>query len=238
MRKLYLAVPLSIAIVVLGAFVHAGLRYLKNFDKTVNVKGLAERVVKSDLAIWQVNFKMNSDEVKNQYLEYKRIKGKVKALIEKGGFSSDDLDFDNINITDNRDSMYVNKNGVKHKLMPRYTGYAKFTLTTNRVDQLRQLSGQVDELVLAGVSISRSDVYYKFESLNEIKAEMIKEATLNARDAAKSFAANANNNVRGIRRADQGYFEIRDSGTIENWSDNRALFKKVRVVTNLSFFLD
>ena len=237
MRRLTLVLPLAVAVVILGAYLNSGLKYLKNFDRTVNVKGLAEREVKSDLAIWQVNLKMTSEVIQDQYREYKSIKKKVRDLIGKGGFSQKDLEFDNINITDNRHSMYVSKNGVKRKLMPRFTGHAKFTVTTRQVDELRKLASQVDELILEGVNVSRSDVYYKYEGLNQIKSDMIKEATQNAKKAARSFAANANNKVGGIRRADQGYFEIRDSGTIENWSRNRALFKKVRVVTNVSFFL-
>jgi hypothetical protein len=60
---------------------------------------------------------------------------------------------------------------------------------------------------------------------------MIAEATRNARDAARQFAADSGSAVEGIRRASQGYFSIsdRDQYTPE--------IKTVRVVNTVDYFL-
>ena len=81
---------------------------------------------------------------------------------------------------------------------------------------------------------NNSPAYY-FTGLNDIKPEMLQEATTNARIAANEFAANAGVQVGGIRNARQGGFIIRDVG--ENYGDTAKIEKDVRVVTTITFYL-
>ncbi len=67
---------------------------------------------------------------------------------------------------------------------------------------------------------------------------MLREAAQNARIAADEFAKNAGVAVGSIRSATQGGFEVRDINTGEYGSDDRSIAKNVRVVTNVTFYLD
>ena len=49
---------------------------------------------------------------------------------------------------------------------------------------------------------------YVFTKLNDLKPPMIAEATARAREAAEQFARDARSELGGIRRANQGIFEI------------------------------
>jgi len=71
--------------------------------------------------------------------------------------------------------------------------------------------------------------------MNEIKPEMLKAATKNARIAANEFAENAGVKVGGIRSARQGSFVIRDVG--QSYGETGKIEKDVRVVTSVTFFL-
>ena len=49
---------------------------------------------------------------------------------------------------------------------------------------------------------------YTFTKLNDIKPEMVAEATKDARAAAEQFAKDSGADVGGIKDATQGYFSI------------------------------
>ncbi len=102
----------------------------------------------------------------------------------------------------------------------------------NAVESIR--SG-INKLIAQGVSLKNNSPQYHFTKLNDIKPEMLKEATQNARIAAEEFATNAGVRVGKIRTARQGGFTVVDVG--ERYGDKKRLSKLVRVVTTVEFYL-
>ena len=74
-------------------------------------------------------------------------------------------------------------------------------------------------------------VTYEFTGLNEIKPEMIAEATKNARKTAERFAEDSDSKLGKIRTADQGQFSI------DSRDQNTPWLKNVRVVTTVVYYL-
>ena len=70
-----------------------------------------------------------------------------------------------------------------------------------------------------------------FTKLNDIKPEMIEEATKNAKEVAEKFARDSNSTLGKIKRASQGQFSI------GNRDNNTAYLKKVGVVSTIEFYL-
>ena len=66
----------------------------------------------------------------------------------------------------------------------------------------------------------------------EIKPEMIEEATRNAREAAEKFAKDSQSELGKIQSATQGLFSIEDRDQYTPY------IKKVRVVTSVNYFLE
>ena len=97
------------------------------------------------------------------------------------------------------------------------------------------MRSSVNRLIAQGVDIQNEPPAYRFTKLNEIKPEMLREATKNARIAANEFAENAGVTVGGIRSARQGGFNVRDVG--EKYGDTVKVEKDVRVVTTITFYL-
>ena len=77
---------------------------------------------------------------------------------------------------------------------------------------------ELNKLIAEGLVIKNHEPRYIFTKLNDIKPQMLQEATKNARIAATEFANNAGVNVGGIRTARQGSFYIKDEG--EDYSDD------------------
>ena len=68
--------------------------------------------------------------------------------------------------------------------------------------------------------------------MNDIKPEMIKEATQNARKAAEQFANDSESKLGKIKTANQGQFSISDR------DQNTPYIKNVRVVTTIQYMLE
>ena len=90
-------------------------------------------------------------------------------------------------------------------------------------------------MLRAGVELDGSSLSYNFTRLNQLKPEMIAEATKRARDSAEQFARDSGAHVGQIRTASQGYFSVgpRDGADGEDSSATDSPFQKVRVGTSV-----
>jgi len=102
----------------------------------------------------------------------------------------------------------------------------------------------VGELVAAGVVLSSGGEYggggptFIFTGLNDLKPAMIAEATARAREAAEQFARDAKSRIGGIRRANQGTFEILARDRAPGITEEGQLAKTVRVVSTVDYNLE
>ncbi len=100
---------------------------------------------------------------------------------------------------------------------------------------MRAANRELLELGKAGVVFSQENyelqTQYLFQGLNEIKPEMVEEATRNARVVAEKFAADSESRLGKLKSAAQGQF------TVEDRDSNNPHIKRVRVVSTLEYYL-
>jgi hypothetical protein len=119
--------------------------------------------------------------------------------------------------------------------MERYVAESTVSVRTPRIEAVRTAMERTGDLVKQGVALIRSyenTTEYLYTSLEQIKPEMIREATQDARRAAQQFAEDSGSRVGGIRNAQQGYFSITDRDAFS------PEFKTIRVVTTVQYFLE
>ena len=133
----------------------------------------------------------------------------------------------------------IDMNAERYNSTPspyRYNVTSVITVTSNKVDLVRKLISEQGELLKKGIAISGGDyrynVGYEFTSLNEVKPQMIEEATKNARKAAEKFAKDSDSELGKIKHAYQGQFSI------ENRDANTPYIKRIRVVTTIDYSLE
>ena len=105
-------------------------------------------------------------------------------------------------------------------------------------------SARVGELVAAGVVLSSGGEYgsggptFLFTGLSDQKPAMIAEATSRAREAAEQFARDSGSRIGGIRRANQGVFEVLPRDRAPGISEQSQLEKTLRVVSTIDYRLE
>ncbi|WP_207260070.1 SIMPL domain-containing protein [Desulfovibrio sp. Huiquan2017] len=201
----------------------------KAMDRYVSVKGLAEREVAADLAMWPISFSVAADTLPDLDAALARSRGEVMAFLKEQGLDAAEIMNAAPRVQENQ------YNSPNQRPAHRYTAQAVITVRSNDIATVKKAMSAAGELVPRGVLLVRDYEFrptFAFTGLNSIKPDMIAEATRNARDAAKQFAEDSGSRVGGIRRASQGYFSLqdRDQYTPE--------IKKVRVVTSVDYFLE
>lgn len=200
---------------------------------TADVKGLAERTVSADQAIWQIAFKVSNADVKAGYAEAEANSRIIREFLAANGFAAEAILAGQSTVTENE---FRDSNGAL--IEKRYDIVSAVILTTKDVKAVDAASQKVGELIARGLLLTDSQPRYLFTGLNAIKPDMLREAAQQARAAADEFAKNAGVSVGSIRSATQGGFEVRDRNTGEYGTDDRSIEKSVRVVTNVTFYLD
>jgi len=211
-----------------GYFIGNGLLRARAADRFVTVKGLAEREVAANLVIWPITYTVTADDLGGLQRLTDEGASKIRAFLG-GEFAADEVSVSVARVTDRQAQGMMGQERLQ-----RYVSESTVTVRTRRIDAVRAAMERTGALVSQGVALIRSyenTTQYLFTSLDEIKPEMIREATRDARSAAQQFAEDSGSRVGGIRNAQQGYFSITDRDAFS------PEYKTVRVVTTVQYFL-
>lgn len=220
---------LAIGLVLGGYLLGDGLTRAREADRSVTVRGLAERDVKADLATWTIAYSASASDLATAQASVDRDTGQIRAFFKELGFPEDALQPAGVNVSN------TTTDGVQQ-----FTVRQRMTLRTNDIARAGKAVRSQFDLVRRGVVLEEgSGMAYTFTKLNDIKPAMVAEATRDARASAQQFAKDSATSVGGIKQATQGYFsvEARDGDSGGGWGVSDTPFKKVRVVTTVDFYL-
>lgn len=205
--------------------------------RVVTVKGLAEREVKADLGFWPIRFVTTGPTLEEARGKLEQSEAAVKTFLKGNGFTDGDMQVQNIQVED-RLAGY-NAQGTPEA--SRFVLTEDLLLRSGDVDKLQNSARLIGDLLKSGVVFS-ADAYnagpsFIFTGVNDLKGDMLTEATKRAREAADKFAAESGAKVGDIQSANQGIIEITPAIEIPNDRPEKQVNKKVRVVTTITYFL-
>lgn len=214
-----------------GYLMGVGVARVRSSERHVTVKGLAEREVPADLAIWPLVFNTTGNELAELHARLDRDTETIVRFLLARGFAAEEISRAAPRVTD------FATQGIPREGGPalRYAVEGTVTLRTGRVGAVEEAMQASAELVKEGVTLIRSyesGPLFLFTQLASVKPEMIAAATLDARRAAEQFASDSGSRVGAIRSAQQGYF------TIEDRDRYSPAWKRIRVVTTIDYFLE
>lgn len=228
------AVVLAVGVAVGGKFIGDGFRDGRAADRFVTVKGVAERDVMADLAIWPVRITETGDDLGAAQSRLEQDVDALVVFLVGEGLPQDSIARGRVEVQDLLAQSYRPEGIEKGRYILAQTVIAR----TADVAVVDAASSRIGELVKMGVVLAETGgPTYSFTGLNAIKPDMIAEATNAAREGAQRFAEDSGSTVGAIRQANQGVFTI-DSR--DGWSAGNPagdINKRVRVVSTIEFFL-
>jgi hypothetical protein len=234
-----IGICLLLGLVVGGWILGSQIKDIKLADRYVTVKGLVERTVKSDIAIWPVSFKEAGNDLSEVFARSEADKNTVLKFFAAQGISPQEISVGQIQVTDRQANEYGNGQAVS-----RYIVQQTVSVQSTDVDKIAKAGQKMATLVQSGIVIGGANgqggIRYQFTGLNALKPDMITEATRNARASAERFAADSGSQVGSIRSANQGVFSIsaaESSAEGDYGNADASIMKKVRVVSTVDYYL-
>jgi hypothetical protein len=222
---------LCVGLMLLGYFIAGGVTKFKALSRTVEVKGLSEREVPANIAIWPIKFREGDNDLNNLFSTIQRKNAIILQFLKKQGFAESEISTAAPSVVDKQAQEYAGP----EKITYRYSGSSTITVYSENVDLVRSTMQKLVELGKLGIAITgetyESKTQFLFTKLTEIKPGMIEEATKNAREAAEKFAQDSKSRLGKIKKASQGQFSI------ENRDSTTPHIKKVRVVSTVEYYL-
>ncbi|GLQ35776.1 SIMPL domain-containing protein [Amylibacter marinus] len=222
---------LGLGVAAAGYFVSNTTLNERTGANTAQVKGLSERIVPADVGTWNLHYASTGFDYNAVGATFEIAEtnaARIREILTDAGFTPDEFAFAPL-----RKSDYTERDHQGNVTRQYFTVGGSVRISTNSPEKIAPARGPVFMLATEGIDVSENGIEYEFTKLNDIKPDMLREATENARIAANEFAANAGVSVGGIQNASQGGFQIR---TVNN--STSELNKLVRVVTNITFYLE
>lgn len=220
-KLFFVGVSLAVVALIFSLVFYSSARGFSDQGSYVEVKGLSEKIVKADTAIWTMSFEVKSNNVDSLYADIEKNLSTIQKFLLEKGFEESEINIAPVNIYQDtyKDAAF------------RYNSTNQVSVYTQKVDLAKSTSNQTLLLVQKGVVLNQNYISFEFSDLNSIKPEMLSEAIQNARATAKQFADNSNSSVGSVTRGNQGVFDItdKDPGSPE--------YKKIRLVSTLRFLL-
>jgi len=226
-----------------GYFVGQGFFQGRRTERYVSVKGLAERYVKADLAVWPVSFSATGADISAVSTASERDRDLVRTFIAKSGFTDYEIEPLPTRVND----QFANLMGPPNvEAARRYVITAGFEIRTTKVDAVREASQMTGDLIRQGVVLDGRPIEsgaanpaYLFTRLTDIRPAMLAQATKSARVLAQQFAADSNSHLGAIRRASEGIFQVmsRDDEVPNPTEERGSIEKKLRLVSTIDYYL-
>ena len=159
MKALNKALPglcIGIGLIVMGCLLSHGIITVKDRDRIVTVKGLAEREVKADRVIWPLVFKEIGNDMTSIYNAVNKKNEIVCDFLKNNGINENEISIAAPQIIDMRAERYANNNEIPY----RYNVTSVITVTSNQIDKVRELISRQVDLLKQGVAIIDGDYRY------------------------------------------------------------------------------
>lgn len=230
---------LAVGVALGGFFIGDGI-YRAMSGRTVTVKGLAERDVVADTAVWNIKINGVGGDLTVLQQEIDNDLSEIHKFLTDSGFAPSDIQNLRVQVRD-KYAGYSDAELKNQQNDGRYVIETGVMVRSHNVELVDSVSRRMGELVRRGITITEdyAGPIYIFNGLNDIKISMIEQATKNATAAGQQFAKDADAKLGKIKSANQGVFSIESRDPTDSWSSNerQAINKKVRVVATITFYL-
>jgi uncharacterized protein len=235
--RLLTALLVAAGIAIAGFAVGQGLERFRMSDRSVTVKGLAEKDVESDFAIWTLSFKRAGAEFGTVQQALMADRDQVLTFLKARGFTDAEVEARPLLVQDLLARDYAQGN------VPfRFNGTGQVLVKSARVKEVEKAALAVDPLIQGGVQLGgegegvAGGPRYQLRGFNDVKAPLLAEATRNAKDQAEKFAAEAGARLGPLKNANQGAIRITgDDGN--DFDDGSSRVKRLRVVSTFEYEL-
>lgn len=208
---------LAVGLVVASFIFSTAYKYKFKTTESINVTGNALKDFDADFVKWRATFSRKDYDIRVASDELKSDQAIVKNFLVSQGIKSNEIVFEAVNIS--KDFQYgsdVNGNSISQ-----FSGYIlsqDVTIESKELDKIEKASRQISDLISQGIELSSSNPNYYYSKLEDLKLELIAQASENAQQRAENIAKKSGAKLGDLKQADLGIFQITGKNDNEEYS--------------------
>ena len=220
-----------------GAF----LKYKLSDTRTIGATGSASVDFDADLIVWRGYFKAYSENSSKAYDQIKKQASWVEDYLKNKGLNESDYVFSAVDISENTKSNYDEYGNYVNTVIEGYTLSQNVVISSTNIDLVEEISRDISKLLDKGVQLTSGTPEYYCTGLDEIKLDLIEQATDNARTRVDIMAKQSGASVGKLRTSNLGVFQItaRNSGTsyysYDGYLDTTSRQKTASITVRLEY---
>ena len=235
----FLGATLALGVVLSSQAVGTAIGSYSKGRLTINVKGVAEVLLVSDMGHWSGTISASGSTSAESFSKLDVSMTKVQALIKANQFQADEINMSGLNVT----PVYIkNEKGVTLNKIDYYVATQTASVSSSRVDAVRDLQRKASDLMRDGVQIASANPTYTCSAIESVKMTLLEKATQNGYDRAQVLAKSSGSKVGTLANASQGVFQIVSYGSTDvsdyGISDTSSIKKNAKAVVSMEYFIE
>ncbi len=232
-----LGILICTAVIASSCIFSQGFLKVKKFSsEVISVTGSAEKKIVSDSIVWRMSFSRRDAVMTEAYKFLEEDRKQVEDYLLRRGISSGEISLEPVRT----EVLNVkNEKGMDTNQIEAYRLSQEIWVSSKDVLKVSDISRSVTELIPLGIELISNSPEYFYTRLGELKVEMLREASKDARKRADEIASSTGNQISVVRSAKMGVFQITPANSYEisDWgtNDTSSYEKKVTAVVKADF---
>ena len=198
--KVVLALIVGVAAVAACWQIARGLQNFRRGENKIQVTGMAEKQITSDLIVWNITvsgkaFKMRDCQIPDSCIEANSVSIDKQTRSEYDSSSERYIEID--------DGYAVTQN---------------IAVSSRNLPVIEKAYQKISALYEHGVNFSSNDLLYYYTKLNDLKMELLHNASIDAYKRAETIAEGCNASVGSLQSSSMGVFQIVGLNSSEDYS--------------------
>ena len=228
---------LAIGLIISTYLVTDVIRDVRLSHQIIKVRGYAENIVESDLAVWRIYFGIRSENIQKGYPVIEDQKKQVLAFLKEHGVDQGEIHIFSVSISEQNK---LDDNGNATNEIDFFQLQQMIEITSSDVHKIAKTSTDITQLLKTGVAIQSLSPDYYYSKVNDLKSELLTEATQDARMRAKTLAAGSGVKLGFLKAARQGSFSIRSAKSTnissdDTYDDTYSITKKITAIVTVDY---
>lgn len=233
---IFATVILATALVICSLVMSKPLTNYASSKSSIAVTGSAKQQIRSDLALWRGSFYQESNQLPEAYSNLKKDLGKVKSYLVTKGIPEESIIVSSISTM----PQYIySPNGMSTGQIASYRLSQSIEIRSADVDKISLIAREATELIEQGIVFESQPPQYFYTKLNDLKIDMLAEATRDSKLRAEKMASSTGSQIGHLRSARMGVFQITPINSNEvsdyGFNDTSSLDKEITAVVNAEF---
>ncbi len=216
-NSLIITLIAALSVIVFAWILGDSYKYKYKISNSINVTGNAKMDFESDIVKWTAFFSRKSMDLRGASEQLRKDRDLIKQFLVDQGISADEIKFDAVNI--NRDFSYdYDNNGRSYQTFTGYSLSQNVSIESKELDKVDNASREISTLISQGIELSSFAPSYYYSKLEDLKLELISQASENARQRAQNIATKSGASLGDLVKADLGVFQITGQNDNEEYS--------------------